>query len=211
MQSFIDSIYNSIQNPELVTFLVSMLPMLELKGGILFARGLGLDFFWSFFLAFLGSSFSSFLVYLLLIPIFRLLKKIKFVNKFVCRCEDYINEKAQSAVDKHKDKKWSVVKVEWFAVFIFVGIPLPLTGVWMGTAIAVFLNLKVKHGFTAVMAGNFVAGLIISIIAQLFLPYVDYILYGLFGIVVILSIIIIIKLVFTKGSKKEKEANVEGK
>lgn len=213
MDAIMNAISNALGNSHLATFIISMLPMLELKGGILFAKAQGLGSIESFILAFLGSSFVAFLLYLLLIPVFKLLKKIKFLEKFVGRVEDYINEKAQNAVKKQeanqKKRKTSKVKIEWLAVFIFVAIPLPLTGVWMGTAIAVFLNMKVKHGAPAIILGNLVAGTITTIIGTIFADQADYILLGLFGVVVILTIAVILKLVINKKHKKKKTEVLE--
>ncbi|MBE5756618.1 MAG: hypothetical protein E7342_02345 [Clostridiales bacterium] len=211
MDAVITAISTALGNSKLATIVISMFPMIELKGGILFARGAGIDFLESFILAFIGSSIASFLVYLLLIPVFKLLKKIKIFERFVYRVEEYINDKAQNAVKKQQENnkkgKLTKEKIEWLAVFIFVGIPLPLTGVWMGTAIAVFLNMKIHHGASAIILGNLVAGIIISIIGELFEAYVTYILLGLFGIVLILTVLIILKLVLPKKNKEETDKN----
>jgi uncharacterized membrane protein YfcA len=95
-------------------------------------------------------------------------------------------------------------------VFIFVAIPLPLTGVWTGTAIAVFLNLKFKNVILPVVIGNLVAGLIISLLAVICIEFwtiqsLDYILYGLFALAIVLLVITILKVVKQKPKKGEEK------
>ena len=88
-------------------------------------------------------------------------------------------------------------------MFIFVAVPLPVTGVWTGTAIAVFLGLKFKDAVLPVCVGNLIAGLIISILAEVCLAIwtiqvLDYILYALFALAIILLIVVIIKIAKSK-------------
>ena len=176
--------------------------MIELKGGIVFARGVGFNFFVALALAYLGSTLAFLFVYWLVKPILKLLKKIKWFNTFALKIESYIQNKADNALKKseNKAKKTKSVKfIKQLAVFIFVAIPLPLTGVWMGTAIAVFLNLSFKDTLLPVAIGNLVAGVIISLLAELFIAVwniaiLDYVLYGLLGLALILLVITIIKI-----------------
>jgi uncharacterized membrane protein len=96
-----------------------------------------------------------------------------------------------------------------------VAIPLPMTGVWTGTAIAVFLNLKFKDIILPIAVGNLIAGVIISVLAEICLRVwtltsLDYILYGLFILAIILLIVVIIKVAMQKPKQhavenKEKE------
>ena len=84
-----------------------------------------------------------------------------------------------------------------------------MTGVWTGTAIAVFFNLRFKDAVLPVVIGNFVAGLIISILAEVCLSFwniavLDYILYVLFALAIILLVIIIIKIAKKKPSENKE-------
>ena len=88
-------------------------------------------------------------------------------------------------------------------VFIFVAIPLPMTGIWTGTAIAVFLNLRFKEVVLPIVLGNMVAGLIISVLAEVCIALgsietLDYILYALFVLAVILLAITLYKIMSKK-------------
>ena len=74
-----------------------------------------------------------------------------------------------------------------------------MTGIWTGTAIAVFLNLKFKDAVLPVVIGNFVAGAIISILAQVCIALwsikvLDYILYALFALALILLVVLVVKI-----------------
>ena len=189
----------------LATFLGSMIPLIELKGSIMFGRSeqVGLNFFEAFGISFLGSTLVFFILFFLLVPVLNLLKKWKIFAKIALGVEDYISEKAQKQIDKQgKNTTLSATKIKTWAVFLFVAIPLPMTGVWMGTGLAVFMNLRFKEAVFPVVIGNFIAGLIISLLAELFLPYVDYILYALFALAAVFLVVFLVKIV-KRGMRKQ--------
>ena len=199
-------IQHLVGNDFLATVLMSFFPLIELKGGIVFARGAGLDFFYSLLLAYAGSTLVFFPIYFLLKPILNLIKKVKIFSKIAYKIEGYFAQKAESAVKESEvsgDKKKSATYLKQLGVFIFVAVPIPVTGVWTGTAIAVFLGLKFKEAVLPVCVGNLIAGLIISILAEICLTIwtiqiLDYILYGLFALAIILLIVVIIKIAKSK-------------
>lgn len=195
------------------TVIMSLVPLIELKGGIVFARGAGFDFFTALLLAFIGSTIVFIPIYFLLKPILELLKKIKWFNKFALKVEGFFQSKADQALldgeNKQKKKKLSQDGIKMLAVFIFVAIPLPMTGVWTGTAVAVFLGLKFKQVVLPVILGNLTAGIIISLLAELCasiwdIGALDYILYALFALAIILLLVTIIKIVKQKPKKEDK-------
>lgn len=199
---------NLIGNPYITTFIISLIPTIELKGGIVFARGAGLDFFTALLIAFLGSTAVFFLIFFLLKPILGLLKKIKFFNGFAEKIENYFKKKADSAVgDEKKSKgKLSENALKFLSVLIFVAIPLPLTGVWTGTAVAVFLDMKFSHAALAVTVGNFIAGILISLLAELCSVIgvnLDYVLYALLALALIAVVITVIKICKKPNGKEE--------
>lgn len=208
----VDFIQNLIGNEYLATFIMSFVPLIELKGAIVFGHGAGLQFIAAFLVSFIGSSLVFIPIYFLLKPVLNLLKKIKWFNKFALNIEDYFEQKAQQALEgqKGKSKKTrSETYLKQLGVFIFVAIPLPMTGVWTGTAIAVFLGLKFKQVILPICLGNLVAGLIISALASICasvwsIEMMDYILYALLGIAVILFAIVVIRII-TKKSQREGE------
>ncbi|MBR2871554.1 MAG: small multi-drug export protein [Clostridia bacterium] len=212
----VEFIQNLINNDLISVIVVSLIPMIELKGGIVFARGVGFDFFQALGLAYLGSTIVFIPIFFLLIPLLNLFKKIKFVNKIATKAESYVQSKAREALEKQNQKQGKRAMSERFikqlAVFIFVAIPLPMTGVWMGTAIAVFVNLKFKDAVLPIILGNLLAGIIISALASLCLALwtiavLDYILYTLFGLAVILLVVMIIKIVKQKPDSDVQKGN----
>lgn len=207
----VEFISNLIGNDFFATVVMSFVPLIELKGGIVFARGVGMGFFHALILAYLGSTFVFIPIYFLLKPILNLLKKIKFVSRIAEKAETYCQQKATSALEQQKANgkasKMSETLLKQLGVFVFVAIPLPMTGVWTGTAIAVFLNLKFKDAFLPIVLGNLVAGLLISALSELCMAIwsievLDYILYALFGLAVVLLVLLIVKV---SKQKTEKE------
>ncbi|MBR5192748.1 MAG: small multi-drug export protein [Clostridia bacterium] len=209
MVNFISQLIN---NNFWATFIMSLVPLIELKGAIVFARGVGFGFFTALGLSFLGSTIVFIPIYWLLKPVLNLLKKIKFVNSFANKIELYFESKAQQTLQEqqNKAKNKSATFIKQLGVFVFVAIPLPMTGVWTGTAIAVFLGLKFKEVILPVALGNLVAGLIISLLAELCLAFwsfavLDYILYGLFALAIILLVITIVKISLKKPTETENK------
>lgn len=205
----VEIISNLVGNEFWATLVMSVFPLIELKGGIVFARGVGLDFLLAFALAYLGATVVFFPIYFLLRPILNLLKKIKFISKIAQKAENYCQNKAVEAFGSKNKKSSNAQLLKQLAVFIFVAIPLPMTGVWTGTAIAVFLGLKFKNACLAVVLGNFVAGLIISILAEVCMTLwsisaLDYILYALFALAIVFLVVLIIKVAMQKTEKDEE-------
>lgn len=206
MRDFISTL---IGNDYLATILMSFIPLIELKGGIVFAWG-KINYILAFLLAYVGSTLAFVLVYFLLKPILNLLKKINFINKIALKIERYFSDKASETLDKRKEKNKRGISekiLKQLGVFIFVAIPLPMTGVWTGTAIAVFLNLKFREAVVPVVTGNFIAGLLIcllSVVCNLVGISLDLILWILLVLAILLFVMIIIK-ILTKKSDGEKE------
>ena len=150
-----------------------------------------------------------FLVYFLLKPILNLLKKIQFVNKLAVKVERYFSDKAVRTLNERQQKNKKGISerlLKQLGVFIFVAIPLPMTGVWTGTAIAVFLDLKFSEAVIPVVIGNFIAGFLICLLSAfcgLIGISLDLVLWILLGLAVILLLVFIIK-VLTKKSEGEK-------
>ena len=198
MDKIITAINDFIGNSYITSILISSIPLIELKGAICFARASGLDFFNALWTAYLGSTIVFIPIFFLLRPILNALKKIKFFNKFALKCENYVQKKADNTLKKRENSKMTATRIKQITGLIFVAIPLPMTGVWTGTALAVFMGLKFKDTIWPIAVGNLIAGLIISVLAHIFLDYIDYIIYGLFGLAIILLIVTILKVALTK-------------
>ncbi len=180
---------------------VSMFPLIELKGAIPIgtSEAFGLSLWQTALIAYLGSTVVSIGLYFLLIPIFNLLKRIKIFKKLVEKIEGVFIKKAEKIAAKTNDlaeKKAREIMIK--SLFLFVAVPFPVTGVWTGTAIAVFLNLRFKESFLPVALGNLVAGAIVTLLTFLLGAYVDYLIYGLFLIALIVLGVFIIKIIKSK-------------
>lgn len=210
----VEFIKNLIGNDSLATLLMSLIPFIELKGGIVFALGAGIKLIKAFFLSYFGSTLVFIPVFFLLVPILNLLKKIKWFNGLAVSVENYFKNKACETLGKRKNKEekrsLSENSLKALGVFIFVAIPLPMTGVWTGTAVAVFLGLKFKDAILPVTLGNFIAGCIISALAEFCLAVwtiesLNYLLWGLFALAIVLLVITVIKISVSKDKSVKDE------
>ncbi len=207
MNGFIQWLSNTL-GARLATVIGSFLPLIELKGSIMFARGASLGFFEALGLSYIGSTAIFFALFFLLKPFLALLKKTRIFKKFAVGLSRYVTDKANKEIAKREKTGKNPNFIKAFAVCVFVAIPLPMTGVWTGTAIAVFVELKFRDAFLAVAIGNFGAGLIISVLAELFLPYVDIILYSLFAIALVLFVIFVIKIIKNANKVADGEESI---
>lgn len=207
-------------NAWLATIIISFIPLIELKGGILF--GSSIQFWgdnalspWIAYLCGLASGLVIILVLTFLLkPVFSWLKKTKAFKRLVVRLEKSFKKKADKIDDGQQNgaadgsqtavnqKKSDFKKM--LGVLLFVAIPLPLTGVWTGTAIAVFLDLKWWQSILATFAGDVIAGAIIAVVGTLLDEYLDIAFYIILAIAAVVLIAMIVKMVI--DSKKEKKA-----
>ncbi|MDO5027091.1 MAG: small multi-drug export protein [Tissierellia bacterium] len=139
---------------EVAVFLLSMIPIVELRGAIPVALSLDLDYKSSFLISFIGSSIPAILIVYLIGYVFILLRKINFFDRLI----DKITKKALLKRDK-------IDKYGYWGLFLFVAIPLPGTGVWTGSLISHLLNMNKIKSIITVIIGNLTAGIIVSIIS----------------------------------------------
>lgn len=139
---------------ELMTFLASMLPVIELRGGIPFGMALGIGPFESFLFAYFGSLLPAPFILLLLKPVLRRFSHLPFGV--------WLDHKFRIKATAHSN---AVQKYGWLGLAVFVAIPLPGTGVWSGSVIAAFLDLRFRKSFFAIAIGNFIAGIAILAIS----------------------------------------------
>ena len=136
---------------ELIVFLISLMPILELRGGLIAAALLGLNIVPAFIICIIGNLLPIPFILWFITPIFNKLKKTKHLSKFV----DKIEKKALSKKDK-------IEKAEFWGLFFFVGIPLPGTGGWTGSLIASLIDMDKKKAMLAITCGVLLAGLIVG-------------------------------------------------
>ena len=136
---------------ELIVFLISLMPILELRGGLIAAALLGLNIVPAFIICIIGNLLPIPFILWFITPIFNKLKKTKHLSKFVNKIE----KKALSKKDK-------IEKAEFLGLFFFVGIPLPGTGGWTGSLIASLIDMDRKKAMLAITCGVLLAGLIVG-------------------------------------------------
>ncbi len=136
----------------LYVFLISMVPIVELRGAIPIAAALNLDPVISYIVAILGNILPVPLILLFITPFCNFLKKTKLFRWFPA----WIEKKVQ----KNEDK---VTKYKNWGLFVFVAIPLPGTGAWTGALVASFIGYRFRDAFFAISGGVLSAGLIMSV------------------------------------------------
>ena len=136
---------------ELIVFLISLMPILELRGGLIAAALLGLNIVPAFIICIIGNLLPIPFILWFITPVFNKLKKTKHLSKFVNKIE----KKALSKKDK-------IEKADFWGLFFFVGIPLPGTGGWTGSLIASLINMDKKKAMLAITCGVLLAGLIVG-------------------------------------------------
>ena len=165
VESITDALVNLFRNSipkEVVVFIISMFPVLELRGGMIAAKLLDVDLIKAFAICYIGNIFPIPFILLFIRKIFAFLKKFDKTKKLV--------EKLENRSMKKKDK---VVKYRNWGLLFFVAIPLPGTGGWTGALIASLLDIRLKSSLPIIALGVLIADLIMAVVS-----------YGLLGIFV---------------------------
>lgn len=177
----------------LIVFLVSMLPIIELRGAIPIAEGMGLNIFWYYIIAIIGNILPVPIIYLFARKVLEWGKDKKIIGKFFTWCL----EKGEKGGEKLR-KTAGNTGIFW-ALLIFVGIPLPGTGAWTGTLAASFLKLDFKTSIFAVTLGVIFAGIIMSLGSKIVS------IFGWVGIIILVAIIlaaVVLSIIIKKNKKK---------
>ena len=177
----------------LITFFVSMIPIVELRGAIPIAESLGLNIFLYYPIAIIGNMLPVPFIYLFARKVLEWGKDKKLIGKFFTWCL----EKGEKGGEKLKKSAGN--NGIFFALLLFVGIPLPGTGAWTGTLAASFLKIDFKTSIAAVTLGVLLAGIIMSlgskIVSILGWP-------GVFAIIAAILVIIILSIAIKNKRKK---------
>ncbi len=137
----------------LMVFLISMVPLIEIRGAMPYAVGFELPLVPSIIVAVLGNMLPVPFIFLFARKVLVWGKDKKVIGKFFTWCL----EKGEKGGQKLEAKAG---KGLYWALFLFVGIPLPGTGAWTGTLAASILNMDFKKSTLAVVGGVFLAGAI---------------------------------------------------
>lgn len=144
----------------LVTFLVSMVPIIELRGAIPIGVGMGVPLVQAFIIAIIGNMLPVPIIFFFARRVLEWGADKPIIGGFFTFCL----EKGHKGGEKLKATAGHGL---YWALMIFVGIPLPGTGAWTGTLAASFLDMDFKKSSIAVMGGVLLAGLIIGVLTAL--------------------------------------------
>lgn len=147
----------------LIMFLISMVPIVELRGAIPYAAVFGIPTFRALIICMIGNMLPVPVIYWFARRVLMWGKDKKYIGKFFTWC----SQKGEKGGQKLLEKTGGGV---YIALMLFVGVPLPGTGAWTGTLAASFLDLDWKKSALAVMGGVVLAGLIVGVVS-----------YGLLG------------------------------
>ena len=139
---------------ELVIFLVSMIPILELRGGLIVASLLHVDMWTAIPICIIGNIIPVPFILLLITKIFAAMKKTKLFGGMVTALERRAMGKSER-----------IQKGEFIGLMLFVGIPLPGTGAWTGSLIAALLGIKNRKAVPAILLGILSATVIMCVVS----------------------------------------------
>lgn len=141
---------------EAVAFIISMVPILELRGGLIAAALLKIPYITALVLCIVGNVIPIPFILLLINKIFEFMKKHNILKGLVLKLEDTAMSKSDT-----------IKKYEFLGLVLFVGIPLPGTGAWTGALIAALMRIKLKKSVPAIAIGVLLAATIMSVITYL--------------------------------------------
>ena len=154
IESIIDTIMSFLRDKvpdELTVFLISLMPVLEIRGGMIAARLLEMDFLKAFAICYVGNMLPIPFIILFIRKIFDFLRRFKFFERIIVKLE--------KKTEKNKDK---VMRYEAWGLLLFVAIPLPGTGGWTGALMAALLDIRIKRSLPIIAIGVLIAGFIMS-------------------------------------------------
>lgn len=144
----------------LMIFFVSMVPLVELRGSIVMAVGMGLDYWTSLAVCVLGNMLPVPLIYFFARKVLEWGRDKPVIGKFFTFCL----EKGKKGGEKLQAKAGRGL---FWALLLFVGIPLPGTGAWTGTLAASLLDMDFRKSVLACMGGVLLAGCIMGVVSLL--------------------------------------------
>lgn len=157
MQSLVDLYTSSLGQfmpKEVFIFFVSMLPLIELRGGLLVASLLKVSLLKANIICIIGNIIPIPFILLFIKKIFEFMKKHNILKGLVLKLEQRAEKKSDG-----------VEKGEFIFLLLFVGIPLPGTGAWTGSLIASLLEFDIKKASVAILIGLLVATVIMDIVS----------------------------------------------
>ncbi len=146
------SLWGTTAGNLLMTFLISMVPVIELRGAIPLGVINGLDIRAALIVAIIGN----------MLPVPFIIIFIRKIFKWMQAKSEKLARLVKKFEDKADSKKDKVLKYEFWGLMILVAIPLPGTGAWTGALVAAMLDMQLKRAFPAILVGVVVAGIIVT-------------------------------------------------
>ena len=136
----------------LMTFLMAMVPVIELRGAIPYGVVSGLSIPAAFIIAVIGN----------LVPIPFLVVFTRKVFEWLRTKSEWLERMVQKLESKADKNKEVVQRYEFWGLVILVAIPLPGTGAWTGALVAAMLDMRLKRAMPAIILGVLIAGIIVT-------------------------------------------------
>lgn len=147
---------NSISGEFVFTALISMLPIVELRGGIPFGVGVGLPIHLAVLASIIGNMLPVPFLILFTRRVFQWLRQhIPALDGLITKLEN-----------RAESKRELVQRYKFWGLLILVAIPLPGTGAWTGALVAAVLNMRIKYALPAIFCGVVVAAVIVSLLTM---------------------------------------------
>ena len=137
----------------LLTAFVGMMPIIEIRGAIPLGVAMGLDYWSAYLCSFIGNIIPIFFIVKYIRPLFDFFGRWKFFKRII----DWATDKATRKIQENEKLQSAVA----FGLFVFVAIPIPTTGAWVGSLIANFLDIPLKKAFVPLALGVATAGFIV--------------------------------------------------
>lgn len=157
------SALGAVMPKEIVVFIISMIPLLELRGSLIAAGLMNMSWLQTFLISVVGNMLPIPFILLFIKKIFEWMKKTKHLRKIPEFCEK-----------KAMKRSAQIEKYGVLGLFLFVAIPLPGTGAWTGSLLAVLFGLKPGKSLLFIFLGVLTAGFIVSILGFFVLKSLVY-------------------------------------
>ena len=147
------SLWGSTTGNIIMTFLISMVPVIELRGAIPVGVLNGLDVGTAMLVSIIGN----------LVPVPFIIIFIRKIFKWMQNHSETLAKVVRKMEEKADKKKDQVLKYEFWGLLVLVAIPLPGTGAWTGALVAAMLDMRLTRAFPAIAIGVVVAGIIVTV------------------------------------------------
>ena len=147
-------LWNNPIGQVIMTFLISMVPVIELRGAIPIATAAGMNFWAAILVAIVGN----------LVPVPFIIIFIKKIFAWLRRISPKLDHLVMKLENRAEKKGKTVEKYAFWGLFILVAIPLPGTGAWTGALVAAILDMPLKKAFPAIVLGVLGAAAIVSFV-----------------------------------------------